>query len=70
MSRLTSEYQGALNRLKGDDGWRRSRLSRRQEPFGVPNGMLVAGLVAVGIGLLAIYYVGPDVKRYMKLRDM
>jgi hypothetical protein len=45
-------------------------LSRRQEPFGEANGLVVAGLVAVGVGLLALYVLGPDVKRYMKILNM
>ena len=30
----------------------------------------VVGLAAVGLGLLAWYSFGPDLKRYMKIRNM
>jgi hypothetical protein len=70
MSRLTSGNHGALSRLTGGEWAGRHSLSRREEPFGASRGLVVAGVVAVGIGLLAWYYIGPDVKRYMKLRNM
>ncbi len=69
MSRLTSGHRGTLARLAGDD-WGRRPFARREEPFGASRGWLIAGLVAVGVGALAIHYLGPDVKRYMKIRDM
>jgi hypothetical protein len=34
------------------------------------NGFLLAGLLAVGVGALAWYYLGPDLRRYMKIRSM
>jgi hypothetical protein len=30
----------------------------------------VAGLVAVGLGVLAWYYLGPDLRRYIKMERM
>jgi hypothetical protein len=70
MSRLTSGHHRALSRLTGGEWGSRHSLSRRQEPFGEANGLVVAGLVAVGVGLLALYVLGPDVKRYMKILNM
>jgi hypothetical protein len=32
--------------------------------------MVAAGLVAVGLGLWAWYYLGPDLRRYMKIKAM
>jgi hypothetical protein len=33
-------------------------------------GLLLAGLAVVGLGALALYYLGPDLQRYMKIRNM
>jgi hypothetical protein len=30
----------------------------------------VAGLVVLGLGALAWYYLGPDVRRYLKIHSM
>jgi hypothetical protein len=35
-----------------------------------PSGLLLTGLVVVGLGALAWYVIGPDIKRYMKIRSM
>jgi hypothetical protein len=32
--------------------------------------LLVTGAVVVGLGLLAWYYVGPDLRRYLKIHSM
>ncbi len=32
--------------------------------------LALAGLAAVGLGVLAWYYLGPDIKRYLKIRSM
>lgn len=34
------------------------------------NGLLLAGLAVVGLGALALYYLGPDLRRYLKIRNM
>jgi hypothetical protein len=60
----------------GDEGWR-----GRPEPAGwdrgyggagtgMGTGLLIAGAVAVGLGLLAWNYLGPDLRRYLKIRSM
>jgi hypothetical protein len=33
-------------------------------------GLPLAGLAAVGLAALAWYYLGPDLRRYVKLRNM
>jgi hypothetical protein len=69
MPSLTSERRGLFPR-SGGDGWgERYGLSRREEP-GLSPGLLVAGLVAVGLGALAWHFLGPDLRRYMKIRNM
>jgi hypothetical protein len=70
MARLTSDYQAYLPRLSGHGGWGRSSLSPRSESSGASRNMLIAGLLVIGVGALAFYVLGPDVKRYMKMRDM
>jgi hypothetical protein len=39
-----------------------------------PNGpswsLLVTGLVVVGLGLMAWNYLGPDIRHYLKIRNM
>jgi hypothetical protein len=68
MSRLTSENEARLSRSPHEEG-RRYDLAERERP-GLPAGLLVAGLAAVGLGVLAWYYLGPDLVRYMKIRNM
>ncbi len=34
------------------------------------SGLLLAGLAVVGLGWLAWRFIGPDLIRYMKIRDM
>lgn len=34
------------------------------------SGWLLAGLVVVGLGVLAWYSMGPDLQRYLKIRSM
>ena len=33
-------------------------------------GLFLTGLVVIGLGVLAWKYIGPDLKQYMKIRDM
>lgn len=68
MSQLMSEnearYQAAL------EEWRlRHPHDDRRHSSGL-SPLLVTGLAVVGLGALAWYYLGPDLQRYMKLRDM
>jgi hypothetical protein len=69
MLRLTSERQGPLSEMI-DDGWERFAPRRRPRPEGPPVGWLVAGVAVVGLGVLAWSYLGPDLKRYMKIHSM
>jgi hypothetical protein len=68
MSQLMSDndarYHAALAewraRYADENGRRSSGLSP----------LLVGGLAVAGLGALAWYYLGPDLRRYLKLRDM
>ena len=54
----SSENTGVLSRITGD-GWGEGySLSRREEPFGIPRGVLIAGLAMVGVAALGWYFVG------------
>jgi hypothetical protein len=59
-------YEPAMN-----DEWDESRLTTRRSEFtGSSLALPVAALVALGLGALAWYYLGPDLRRYLKLRSM
>ena len=34
------------------------------------SGLLLTGLALAGLGALAWYYLGPDLRRYLKIRSM
>ena len=54
-----------------NEDWRvRSMLPDRRGSSGMATGLLVAGLVGVGLAALGWYYLGPDLRRYMKIRNM
>jgi hypothetical protein len=46
-------------------------MKERSRPGGLlSNPWLIGGLAAVGLGALAWYYLGPDLRRYLKIRSM
>jgi hypothetical protein len=47
--------------------WRRPRRPERLDSNAK---LLVAGVVVVGLGWLAWSYLGPDLKRYLKIHSM
>jgi hypothetical protein len=67
MARLTSELRSRLPSPPED--WRRP-LSRRASRRDPNTGLLIAGAVVVGVGLLTWHYLGPDLKRYLKIHSM
>jgi hypothetical protein len=70
MLRLTSEPREELSRLT-DTGWgERSALAEWRRAGGPPVGLLIAGVAVVGLGVLAWMYLGPDLKRYLKIHSM
>jgi hypothetical protein len=58
--------------VRQQEEWRGGRLpvARPQESSGPPWGLLVTGLVIAGLGLMAWQYLGPDLRRYLKIRSM
>lgn len=70
MSRLTSEMHGRRAVAHGDGSKARTALASQTSSGGLSTGWLLAGLAVVGLGALAWYYLGPDLKRYLKIRNM
>ncbi len=70
MSRLTPEQQASLSRPRGEDWRGRSAPPARLEDWLPSSSVLLTGLVVVGLGALAWYYLGPDLRRYLKIRSM
>jgi hypothetical protein len=69
MSSVTPDRLRPAQRQGGE--WRGDyQPALRRESGGPPWGLLVGGLVVVGLGVLAWNYLGPDLKRYMKIRNM
>lgn len=70
MMNLTSDQRRALARMR-PDGWElRSPLVRKGRDDGPPVGWIVAGVVALGLGYMAWTYLGPDLRRYLKIHSM
>jgi hypothetical protein len=53
----------------GEEVRERTGLAR-QSDRGDSTGLLIAGAVVIGLGFLAWTYLGPDLKRYLKIRNM
>jgi hypothetical protein len=70
MSRLPAETQ-AYRAPSPTEPWRgRLATPRQATSRGISTGWLIAGAVVVGLGALAWYYLGPDLKRYLKMERM
>lgn len=67
---LESRNAGSTLRSWGDDLRERTGLARREERGGPAPGLLIAGAVVIGLGYLAWTYLGPDLKRYLKIHSM
>jgi hypothetical protein len=71
MSRATSDYQENMLRAREEEGRGHYYPAERRVEGGVSLPLLLGGLVAAGlIGFVLWDYFGPDLKRYMKIRDM
>jgi hypothetical protein len=70
MSRLQTEELGSFSGPSAREDRGRHAAEERGRSRGLPTGWLLVGAVAVGLGALAWYYLGPDVRRYMKIRNM
>ena len=50
--------------------WRGGYLAPIRNSGGPGLGLLVTGLVVVGLGVMAWNYIGPDLRRYLKISNM
>jgi hypothetical protein len=70
MWRETAESLGIVPRA-GNTRWTEAFAEDEHEwPIAPHPVLLIGGLVALGLGLLTWYYVGHDVKRYIRIRNM
>ena len=69
MSRVVSDYRTDYSRPAAEPDMRSAMVGRRRGGGGI-SGWLLAGLAVAGLGAAAWYYLGPDLKRYMKIRNM
>jgi hypothetical protein len=67
MASLKSEHGPWLPSAPED--WRHP-FARRHARRGPDTKLLIAGAVVVGVGLLTWHYLGPDLKRYLKIHSM
>jgi hypothetical protein len=70
MSTMTPPTEQRWSPASNDARWGGPAMARRPEPSGLPAGLTVAGLAVIGLGALALYYLGPDLVRYLKIRNM
>lgn len=70
MMGLESRTPGSVLGTWGGDLRERTGLARREDHVGPSPALLIVGALAVGIGYLAWTYLGPDLKRYMKIHSM
>jgi hypothetical protein len=67
---MTSKERGSWLPDVGGEIGKRLGLAEREEHRGPPAGLLIAGAVVVGLGVLTWIYLGPDLKRYLKIHGM
>jgi hypothetical protein len=71
MSSQPSETMMRSSRNSGEEWQGRSSPAQWEpRPSGLPSGWLITGLTVLGLGALAWYYLGPDLRRYLKIRSM
>ncbi len=68
MSRMSFESQGQMPRSASREGREQTWLPERVSEIPLP--WMLAGLVAVGLGAAALWYFGPDLRRYLKIKSM
>ncbi|HEY7328937.1 MAG TPA: hypothetical protein VH592_14940 [Gemmataceae bacterium] len=66
MSRLTTQYPERVYSMSEE----KSQSGSRERPAIRRPGLVLAGLVALGVGAWMIYHFGPDFVRYMKMERM
>jgi hypothetical protein len=66
---MTTQYPERVYTTE-EERQRHSGMLRERQFRRGGNGLLLAGLAVVGLGALALYYLGPDLRRYLKIRNM
>jgi hypothetical protein len=66
---LESRNRGSALGSWGEELSERTGLARRSDR-GDSTGLLIAGVLVIGLGYLAWTYLGPDLKRYLKIQSM
>lgn len=61
---------GGTLRSWGDDPREDMGLTRRDDRGGLAPGVLIAGAAIIALGYLTWTYLGPDLKRYLKIHSM
>jgi hypothetical protein len=69
MSSLGYESQRSAPRY-GEDWRAYPPAVMPQERGGLSLGLILTGVAALGLGLVAWTYLGPDLRRYLKIRNM
>lgn len=65
-----SPRKGPLQKREGDGrSWQRLREEGMRQSGAHP-GLLAIGLAGLALGALAWMYLGPDLKRYLKMKSM
>lgn len=67
---LESGHHGNWLGSAADDLRERTGLARRADRGGLSPAVLITAGLAIGLGYLAWTYLGPDLKRYMKIHNM
>lgn len=70
MSSMMPTSQTAAQQWGERREWPRDMHRYRSNHSGMPAGLMIAGLAALGLGALAAYYLGPDLIRYLKIERM
>lgn len=68
MSRMTSQYPERV--FSSSEEERQRPLTERMRRGGTSAGWLLVGLAALGLGVFAWRHFAPDVRRYIKIRNM
>jgi hypothetical protein len=70
MSRLPAEAQASWSSPPSEYRRERPPVPERSRSGGISTGWLIAGLAAAGLAAWAWYTLGPDLRRYLKIRSM
>jgi hypothetical protein len=67
---MISGRRASLSRLTGNDWKKRTGLARLEDAERSTQAWMIAGVVAVGLTAWALYQLGPELRRYLKMRSM